>query len=144
LTGDGCLLMSALEISTAARESLPVKFFILDDRAYHYMQMLQKPAYKRTTATLLAHIDYRAMAQAFGVAYQEVGSQAELDAKVRGAVCHPGPVLVRIATDYGDRKIRWIEAVRKRYTGDLTTAQKARFLARIGVRTLDLRPEKND
>ncbi|MDB5309391.1 MAG: thiamine pyrophosphate-binding protein [Gemmataceae bacterium] len=144
LTGDGCLLMSAVEISTAAREGLPVKFFILDDRAYHYMQMLQKPAYLRTTATLLAHIDYRAMAQAYGVAYQEIGSHAELDAKVRGAVCHPGPVLVRVVTDYGNRKVRWVEAVRKRYTGELSAAQKARFLARIGSRTLSLKPANND
>src|SRR5207248_10939467 len=72
LTGDGCFLMSAMEISTAAREGLPVKFFILDDHAYHYMQMLQKAAYHRTTATVLAPIDYRALAQAFGVAYQDV------------------------------------------------------------------------
>ncbi len=39
ITGDGCFLMSAMEISTAGRENLPVKFFILDDQAYHYMQM---------------------------------------------------------------------------------------------------------
>src|SRR5262249_52672435 len=31
ITGDGCFLMSAMEISTAAREHLPVKFFVLDD-----------------------------------------------------------------------------------------------------------------
>jgi acetolactate synthase-1/2/3 large subunit len=136
LTGDGCALMSALEISTAAREGLPVKFFILDDQAYHYMQMLQKPAYLRTTATILARMDYKALAQAFGVAYTEVFSHADLDAKVRGAVCHNGPVLVRVATDYGNRKIRWIEAVRKRYTKELTLSQKARFLARIGSRAL--------
>ncbi|MBX9627925.1 MAG: thiamine pyrophosphate-binding protein [Gemmataceae bacterium] len=144
LTGDGCLLMSLVEISTAAREHLPVKFFVLDDRAYHYMQLLQEPAYRRTTATHLARLDYAALAQGFGVAYQEVGSQAELDAKVRGALLHPGPVLVRVVTDYGDRKIRWVEAVRKRYTDELTAAQKARFLARIGKRTLDLKPEVND
>lgn len=136
LTGDGCALMSGLEISTAARENLPVKFFILDDQAYHYMQMLQKPAYLRTTATILAHMDYRALAQALGVAYTEVLNHAELDVKVRGAICHDGPVLVRVATDYGKRKIRWIEAVRARYTKELTAAQKARFLARIGSRAI--------
>jgi len=136
LTGDGCALMSALEISTAARESLPVKFFILDDQAYHYMQMLQKPAYLRTTATILAKMDYRALAQAFGVAYIEIVAHAELDAKVRGAVCHDGPVLVRVATDYGKRSIRWVEAVRKKYTQELSAAQKARFLARIGSRAI--------
>lgn len=144
LTGDGCMLMSAMEISTAAREGLPVKFFILDDQAYHYMQMLQKAAYLRTTATILAGIDYRALAQAFGVAYQEITSQDQLDAAVRGAICYNGPVLVRVLTDYGKRKIRWLEAVRGKYTKELTAAQKARFLARIGTRALDLKPEKND
>jgi acetolactate synthase I/II/III large subunit len=143
LTGDGCMLMSAMEMSTAAREGLPVKFFILDDHAYHYMQMLQDAAYKRTTATHLAAIDYRALAQAFGLAYQEIGTQVELDAKVRGAIDYSGPVLVRIATDYGDRKIRWIEAVRKRYSGELSAGQKVRFLARIGVRSLNPRPDND-
>ncbi|MFO0865062.1 MAG: thiamine pyrophosphate-dependent enzyme [Gemmataceae bacterium] len=44
MTGDGSFLMSGMEISTAVREGLPVKFFILDDQAYHYMQELQRPA----------------------------------------------------------------------------------------------------
>ena len=136
LTGDGCLLMSAMEITTAGREGLPVKFFILDDQAYHYMQMLQKPAYLRTTATILARLDYPALAQALGVAYQEIGCHAELDAKVMGALAHPGPVLVRVVTDYGDRKIRWLEAVRAKYSKELTAGQKARFLARIGSRAI--------
>ena len=46
VTGDGCFLMSGMELSTAARTGLPVKFFILDDGAYHYMQMLQEPLVK--------------------------------------------------------------------------------------------------
>ncbi len=144
LTGDGCLLMSAVEMSTAAREGLPVRFFVLDDRAYHYMQMLQLPAYLRTTATILTRIDYRALAQAFGVGYLEVTSHDGLDAAVRGAFCHPGPVLVRVATDYGDRHVRWLDAVRAKYTKELTAAQKARFLARIGSRALNFKPEVND
>ncbi len=77
LTGDGCFLMTAMEISTAARECLPVKFFVLDDQAYHYMQALQKQAYKRTTATVLARLDYAALAKGFGVGYLEIfGPQA--------------------------------------------------------------------
>jgi len=142
ITGDGCALMSALELGTSAREHLPVKFVILDDQSYHYMQMLQKPAYLRTTATILARMDYRALAQAMGVAYVEITSHAELEAKLRGAVCHDGPVLIRVATDYGKRKIRWIEAVRDRYLKELTAGQKARFLARVGSRVL--KPKDND
>jgi acetolactate synthase-1/2/3 large subunit len=49
-----------------------------------------------------------------------------------------------VQTDYGNRKIRWIEAVRDRYVAELTPAQKARFLARVGIRTLNFKPEVND
>src|SRR5205823_2830970 len=71
ITGDGCFLMSAMEIATAGREGLPVKFFVLDDQAFHYMQTIQKSAYVRTTATILTRLDYAALAKGFGVAYQE-------------------------------------------------------------------------
>ena len=138
ITGDGCFLMSAMEISTAARECLPVKFFILDDQAYHYMQMLQKPAYLRTTATILARMDYQSLASGFGVAYLEVKSNDRLEEFIRAALSHDGPILVRVITDYRERKIRWIEAVRRKYTQELTAAQKARFAARIGSRAVTM------
>jgi acetolactate synthase-1/2/3 large subunit len=144
LTGDGCFLFSAMEVSTAARAGLPVKFFVLDDQAYHYMQTLQKPAYLQTTATILARIDYAALAQALGVAYLEVRDGSQLEGAVAGAVAHCGPVLVRVVTDYGDRKVRWIEAVRDRFIDELSARQKARFLARVGSRAADFKPPQND
>lgn len=143
LTGDGCLLMSGLEISTAAREGLPVKWFILDNRVYHYMQMLQNAAYRRTTATVLAQIDYRAFAQAMGVAYRDISDVQQLRAGVDEALRYPGPVLVRVATDPTDRPIRWVEAVRRRFTEELSAAQKLRFLARIAARSVDRHPQND-
>jgi acetolactate synthase-1/2/3 large subunit len=143
VTGDGCMLMSAMEMTTAAREDLPVKFFILDDQAYHYMQLLQLPAYLRTTATVLARLDYRAMAEAFGLAYQEINGCQDMAARIRGALLHPGPILVRVVTDYTRRPVRWINAARDRYVQELTPQQQARFLARIGTRALDFRPEND-
>ena len=59
-------------------------------------------------------------------------------------MCRNAPVLVRIATDYNTRKIRWIEAVRARFTKELTAAQKTRFLMRIASREGDFKPEAND
>ena len=70
VTGDGCFLMSGLEASTAARAGLPVKFFVLDDGAYHYMQMLQEPTYRRTTATEIARLDFAAFARGLGAGLQ--------------------------------------------------------------------------
>ena len=136
LTGDGCFLMSSMEISTAAREGLPVKFFVLDDQAYHYMQELQRPAYLRTTATILARLDYAALARGYGVQYQEILATRDLDAGVRTALCTPGPVLIRVCTDYRKLHVRWIECVRKKFSKELSFEQKMRFLARIGSRAL--------
>lgn len=137
ITGDGCFLMSGLEMSTAGRESLPVKFFILDDQAYHYMQMLQKSAYLRTTATILARLDYSAFAQAMGIGYLEIDATHKLEAGIQAALSYVGPVLVRVITDYRERKIRWLEAVRRRYIRELTPAQQTRFLARLGSRAIE-------
>jgi acetolactate synthase-1/2/3 large subunit len=143
LTGDGSFLMSGMEISTTAREGLPVKFFIFDDQAYHYMQLLQIPAYLRTTATILTRLNYQALAQGWGVAYQEIASMADLESGIRAALCHAGPVLVRVVVDYRGRPIRWVNAVRSRFTRELSLDQKLRFLARIGSRALDFSP-RND
>jgi acetolactate synthase I/II/III large subunit len=142
VTGDGCLLMSAMEISTAAREGLPVKFFVLDDQAYHYMQALQQAAYKRTTATHLAHLDYVALAKAFGVEYHEI-TGGDIEAGIRGALAQPGPVLTRVAIDYDKRPLRWLEAARGRFTRELSNEQRVRFLARLGARSLDLHPNND-
>ena len=72
ITGDGCFLMSAMELTTAARAGLPVRFFVFDDGTYHYMQMLQEPVYRRTTATEIARINYAAFAAGVGLAYNEI------------------------------------------------------------------------
>ncbi len=143
LTGDGCFLMTAMEMSTAAREGLPVKFFILDDRAFHYMQELQLKAYRRTTATLLAHLNYAALAQALGLEYIEINGPEGLCGGIHAALAHAGPVLVRVVTDYGQRPVRWLDATRKRYTKELSSEQKLRFAARLGSRALDHHPNND-
>ena len=91
VTGDGCFLMSAIEMSTAARAGLPVKFFVLDDGAYHYMQMLQEPVYRRTTATEIARIDYAAFAQAVGLGFNQITDNADALAGHPARHRHPRP-----------------------------------------------------
>jgi acetolactate synthase-1/2/3 large subunit len=142
ITGDGCMLMSALELATAAREGLPVKFFILDNQAYYYMQLLQQQAYRRSTATILPRLDYAALAKGLGLRHVELNSPADLEAHLRGILSLPGPVLVSVLADYGKRPIRWVNAVRARFTQELSPEQKARFLARMSRRMLT--PQSND
>jgi acetolactate synthase-1/2/3 large subunit len=107
------------------------------------MQALQKQAYRRTTATILAHLDYAALAHGFGLHYQEIAGPADLEGGLNAALAHEGPVLTRVVTDYGKRPCRWIDAARARYTKELTNEQKVRFLARLGSRALDHHPDND-
>lgn len=141
VTGDGCFLMSALEMSTAARAGLPVKFFVFDDGAYHYMQMLQEPVYRRTTATDIARINYAAFAASVGLAYHEVVCNPDLPAAIARTLATPGPVLTHVVISYEGREIRWLNALKSTYIRRLPNDQKIRMASRVGVRTLQRHPD---
>lgn len=142
VTGDGCFLMSAIEMSTAARAGLPVKFFVLDDGGYHYMQMLQEPVYRRTTATEIARIDYAAFAQGVGLAFNQISDNSDVLAGLQRAIAIPGPVLTRVVVSYEGREIRWLNALRAQYIRKMPNRDKVRLAARIGVRALT--PQDDD
>jgi acetolactate synthase I/II/III large subunit len=143
VTGDGCFLMSAIEMSTAARAGLPVKFFVLDDGGYHYMQMLQEPQYRRTTATEIARIDYAAFAQSVGLSFNQIRNNNDVLAGLQRAIAIPGPVLTRVTVSYEGREIRWLNALRAQYVRKLPNRDKIRLAARIGVRTLTPRDDND-
>jgi acetolactate synthase-1/2/3 large subunit len=143
ITGDGCFLMSGLEASTAAREHLPVKFFVLDDGAYHYMQMLQEPTFRRTTATEIARLDFAAIARGLRLAYNCIGHNGDIHAGLHRARAAPGPVLTRVVIGYEGRDIRWLDALKASYIDKLSNTQKARMAGRIAVRSLDPLPDND-
>jgi acetolactate synthase-1/2/3 large subunit len=143
ITGDGCFLMSAMEMSSAARAGLPVKFFVLDDGAYHYMQMLQEPVYRRTTATEIARIDYAAFAQSVGLGFNQIADNADVVSGLLRALASPGPVLTQVKASYEGREIRWLSALRAQYLKKMPGSEKVRLTARIGVRTLCRQPDSD-
>jgi len=136
VAGDGCFLMSGLETSTAAREGLPVKFLVLDDGAYHYMQMLQQPLYRRTTATQLAPIDYAAFAHAMGLAYLRIGTNDQVPGSLHSGLNYPGPILIHVHISYKGRELRWLSALRTSYLDKLDTPEKLRLGTRVAVRSV--------
>ncbi len=134
VAGDGCFLMGGLECSTAARARLPVKFFVLDDGAYHYMQMLQEPSFGRTTATEIAQLNFCALAQGLGLAYNEISCNEDAGPGILRALNTPGPVLTRVVIGYEGREIRWLSALKKSYLDHLDTGQVVRLATRVAVR----------
>lgn len=144
VTGDGCFLMSAMELSTASRVGLPVKFFVFDDGAYHYMQMLQEPLYRRTNATEIARIDYANFAQGLGLAFNQIACNADVLNGLQRAFATPGPVLTRVVVSYQGRDIRWLKALRSHYLREMPNAQKVRLATRVGVRTISRGGDDSD
>ena len=143
ITGDGCFLMSAMEISTAPREGLPVKFFVLDDGVYHYMQMLQEPVFRRTTATEIARINYAAFAAAMGLGYNQIAHNDDVAGGIVRALAFPGPVLTRVIISYEGREMRWLKALKTSYIDHLSTEQKVRMARRVVVRSFDRHPDND-
>ena len=143
ITGDGCFLMSALEASTAARAGLPVKIFVLDDGAYHYMQMLQEPTFRRTTATEIARLDFAGMARGLALGYNQIDRNSDVPGGIARAFAMPGPILTRVIVSYEGREIRWLNALKSSYIKHLSTGQKVRMGTRIVARSMDRHP-RND
>lgn len=143
VTGDGCFLMTAIELSTAARACLPVRFFVFDDGAYHYMQMLQEPQFRRTTATELARINYAAFAQGVGLGYNEILQNGDIAGGIARALAYPGPILTRVAISYEGREMRWLNAAKGAFIKRMPGDQKVRSATRIASRSLKLNPEND-
>ena len=145
VTGDGCFLMSAIEMSTAARAGLPVKFFVFDDGAYHYMQMLQEPVYRRTTATEIARIDYAAFAQAVGLGFNQIADNSRCTPRSPASACVPRPGAYA-ASSSATKAARSAGSARcgRNTSGSCRTIRKVRLAGRIGVRTLDAAMIDND
>ena len=135
--------MSGLEASTAARAGLPVKFFVFDDGTYHYMQMLQQPTYRRTTATELVRLDFEGMARGLRLAYNCISQNAEIPGGIAWSLGYPGPVLTRVRISYDGREIRWLNALKSSYIDNLSNRQKVRLASRVAVRTLKRHPDND-
>jgi acetolactate synthase-1/2/3 large subunit len=130
-------------MSSAARAGLPVKFFVFDDGAYHYMQMLQQPVFRRTTATEIARINYAAFAQGVGLGYNQIACNADVLPGIQRTLGLAGPILTHVIVNYDGREIRWLSALRSHYIESLKNSQKVRLAARIGVRTVSRRPDSD-
>jgi acetolactate synthase-1/2/3 large subunit len=144
VVGDGSFLMTGLEASTASRMALPVKFFVLEDGAYHYMQMIQEPTFRRTTATEITELDHGAMARALRMSFNAIGANDDVPTGIRRALAAPGPVLTSVRITYGSREIRWLETLKGQYIEGLDRGERLRMASRVAKRTVTTPFQEND
>ncbi len=104
IDGDGSFQMTLQDLATAADLGLPLKLFVLDNRALGMVRQIQRLFHGRrfVASRLSGRPDVAALAEAFGCLGLRAETGAELDDAVRKALVHrggPAVVHVRVAAD---------------------------------------------
>ncbi len=103
VAGDGCFLMAAQELATAAALALPIVFLVVNNGAYGTIRMHQESRFPgRRVATDLVNPDFVALARAYGLAGFRVAATADFPAALSAARAHAGPALIELQTSIED------------------------------------------
>jgi acetolactate synthase-1/2/3 large subunit len=141
LAGDGALLMTGLELLTAAAGGIPVAVFVLRDRELAQIAQFQKTAFNRKAASRLPDYDLASLCTAVGVECLSLPGDAEIAGVVEraaGIVAAKRPVVVDVAID-NSRKTFFTRGVVKTNLLRLPWPDRLRFVGRALTRRL--RPE---
>ncbi len=97
VVGDGCFLMSAMELATAVQERLPVVVVLVNDGALTLIKATQHRRYgERYIGVDLQNPDFELLARSFGVAYRRADDDATFEAVLREGIGLEGPVLIEV------------------------------------------------
>ncbi|MGE5760670.1 MAG: thiamine pyrophosphate-binding protein [Gemmatimonadota bacterium] len=132
LAGDGALLMTGLELLTAAQLGIAVAVFVLRDRELAQIAQFQATALSRKTASELPDYDAGALAGALGVEALRLARDADIAgvlARAREILAAGRPVLVDVAIDYS-RKTFFTAGVVKTNLLRFSWPERLRFIGR--------------
>ncbi|WP_285651888.1 benzoylformate decarboxylase [Actinomycetospora sp. NBRC 106375] len=95
--GDGSLQYAVQALATAASLQVPVTVLVLDNREYAILKWFAaREQTPKVPGLDLPAVDHLALAQAYGVPAETVGTVDELRAAFRRGVAGPGPRLVHV------------------------------------------------
>lgn len=97
--GDGGLSMLLGDLMTAVTYDLPVKLIVFDNGRLGMVKLEQEQGGLPEFGTVLDNPDFAAVARALGLHGVRVENPDDLDAAVRDALAHPGPVLLDVLTN---------------------------------------------
>ena len=106
MEGDGSIMMNLQELQTIATLQLPIKIFLINNQGYHSIRITQTNLFSEHTKVGigpesgdLAFPDFGKLAAAFGLTFQRVCSNRELEDVLPDVLESDGPVFVEIMTD---------------------------------------------
>jgi acetolactate synthase-1/2/3 large subunit len=100
VAGDGCFLMTAQELATAAQYGIGAKFLVVDNGAYGTIRMHQERRFPgRPYATALRNPDFAAMARAYGLEAWQADTTAGALAALAPWLAATGPALLHLVVE---------------------------------------------
>jgi acetolactate synthase-1/2/3 large subunit len=97
VAGDGCFLMSGMELATAVQERLPVVVVLVNDGSLTLIKAIQQRRYEgRFLGVDLVNPDFGKLAAAFGVHPWRAQTDAAFEAALREAVASNEPALIEV------------------------------------------------
>jgi acetolactate synthase-1/2/3 large subunit len=97
VVGDGCFLMSGMELATAVQEKLPVVVVLVNDGSLTLIKAIQQRRYEsRYIGVDLLNPDFQLLARAFGVRSWRVESDPAFAGALRQALDLDAPALVEV------------------------------------------------
>jgi len=101
ITGDGSILLNLQEMMNIGARKLPIKVFVLNNGGYGSIRATQDSLFNSNYIGVdhdsgVFNPDFRALAAAFGLAYREINSDADLESGVRAVLNDDAPQLVEV------------------------------------------------
>lgn len=97
VVGDGCFLMSGMELATAVQESLPIVVILINDGSLTLIKAIQQRRYEgRYLGVDLVNPDFGLFAQAFGVHHRAVLDKAGFETALREALGRTETTLIEV------------------------------------------------
>jgi acetolactate synthase-1/2/3 large subunit len=136
IVGDGCFMMTCMEIVTAATRGLGIVYFVFHDGELSQIAQAQEIPYNRKPCTVLGGPNVEGIALATGAAYVGMANEKSISTAIADArrIARDGrPVIVDVAIDYSKRTA-FTSGTTKSTFKRFPLSQRLRFAARAMLR----------
>ncbi|MCC7060637.1 MAG: thiamine pyrophosphate-binding protein [Burkholderiaceae bacterium] len=132
VVGDGCFMMTCMEIVTATARALGIVYFVFSDGELSQIAQAQEIPYARKPCTLLGALDLEGVARATGAAWVGMENDARIAVamiEAREQAKQGRPVIVEVRIDYS-RRTAFTSGTTKSTFRRFPLSQRVRFATR--------------
>lgn len=105
IAGDGSMQMNLQELQTISTNKLPIKIFVLNNQGYHQIRQTQNNMFHNGLIGVgpdsgdLGFPDLEKLAGAYGLAYNKISTNVEMNSVIDAVLSHRGCILCEVVVD---------------------------------------------